>query len=230
MSLSCTFHNLRRASRVVTQLYDGYFDEVGLKATQFTALAALAWYDEKAPTVGELADTLVLEQSSLSRNLSVLERLGFVRLVPGEEDRRERIVTLTRAGRVALARGFPMWRKAQAAIGAALESGELDSQLVSLRRLTEVAQQLRSARWRPRDSQVAPKDATTVRDRGPRDRDRDRAPHAARSSPRAQERAQELVPGPPAPDGLGRPDGSSERAPREPERGRSRAARASERA
>lgn len=149
MSSSCAWHNLRRASRAVTMLFDGYFDEVGLKASQFTALAALAWYDQKAPTISELAETLVLEQSSLSRNVAVLERLGYVRLVPGEEDRRERIVSLTRPGRAALARGFPIWKKAQAAMASALD-GELDSQIRSLRRLTKAAQALRPRRTRER--------------------------------------------------------------------------------
>jgi DNA-binding MarR family transcriptional regulator len=154
MSLSCTCYNLRRASRAVTQLFDGYFDEVGLKATQFTILAALAWADDEPPTIGVLADTLVLEQSSLSRNLAVLERLGFIRLVPREEDRRERIVSLTRPGRAALAKGFPVWKKAQAAIASALENSELDSQLRSLRHLTKTAQQLRPSRSRARGGPV----------------------------------------------------------------------------
>lgn len=148
MSQTCACYNLRRASRAVTQLYDAYFDEVGLKSTQFTVLAALAYAEDKPPTIGELADTLVLEQSSLSRNLAVLERLGFIRLVPGEEDRRERIVSLTRAGRSALARGFPVWRKAQSAIASALETDELDNQLRSLRRLTKKAQELRPSKPR----------------------------------------------------------------------------------
>ncbi len=148
MSQTCTCYNLRRASRVVTQLYDDHFEELGLKATQFTALAALAWYEDKAPTIGELAETLVLEQSSLSRNLAVLERLGLVRLVPGAEDRRERRVTLTRGGRVALARGFPMWQRAQAAMADALQDGQLDRQLRALRELTRAAQNLRPNRAR----------------------------------------------------------------------------------
>jgi DNA-binding MarR family transcriptional regulator len=151
MSASCACSNLRRASRAVTQLFDGYFEEVGLKATQFTVLAALAWSEDVPPTVGELAETLVLEQSSLSRNLAVLERLGLVRLVPRAEDRRERIVTLLRPGRVALSRGYPIWRKAQGAISAALEADDLDAQLRSLRRLTKAAQSLGAReRRRPR--------------------------------------------------------------------------------
>src|SRR5262249_16560166 len=102
MSLSCACYNLRRASRAVTQLFDGYFEEIGLKATEFTVLAALAWSETDPPTIGALADMLVLEQSSLSRNLAVLQRLGYVRLVPRLEDRRERVVYLMRPGRAAL--------------------------------------------------------------------------------------------------------------------------------
>ena len=115
MSLSCTFHNLRRASRVVTQLYDSYFDEVGLKATQFTALAALAWYEEREPTVGELADTPSSRQSRSPVTSPSSSASASIRLVPGEEDRSRAHRELDPHGRAALARGFPMWRKAQAA-------------------------------------------------------------------------------------------------------------------
>ena len=143
MGMTCAFHNLRRASRAVTQVYDAYFEEIGLKATQFTVLAALLYESEGwPPTVTDLAETLVLEQSSLSRNLAVLERLGYITLVPGD-DRRERIVTLTRPGRLALSRGYPVWKQAQTAVTEALESKELDTQIRSLRRLTKTALSLR---------------------------------------------------------------------------------------
>jgi DNA-binding MarR family transcriptional regulator len=142
MGYACACHNLRRAARAVTQVFDAHFDEVGLKATQFTVLAVLAYDESAQKTVTALAEALVLEQSSLSRNLAVLEHLGFVRLVPGA-DRRERIVTLTRAGRAAVARGYPVWKRAQGAIAAAMTPAELDAQLRSLRRMTTAALALR---------------------------------------------------------------------------------------
>lgn len=145
MGMTCAFHNLRRASRAVTQVYDAYFDEIGLKATQFTVLAALLYESGGRPTVSDLATALVLEQSSLSRNLAVLERLGYIKLVPGD-DRRERIVTLTRPGRAALQRGYPVWKSAQSAVAEALESTELATQIRSLRRLTKTALSLRPPR------------------------------------------------------------------------------------
>ena len=87
MDMTCTFRNLRRASRAVTQVYDAYFDEIGLKATQFTVLAALLYDND-------------------GRNLSVLERLGYITLVPGD-DRRERTresLTPSRAWKTASSR------------------------------------------------------------------------------------------------------------------------------
>ena len=147
MGRMCACFNLRRAARAVTQVFDAHFDEVGLKATQFTVLAVLEHADEEPPTVTELADRLVLEQSSLSRNLAVLERLGYVRLSPGE-DKRQRLVRLTKTGRAALARGYPVWRKAQQSLADALATDDLGAQLRGLRRLTRAAQAIRPARTR----------------------------------------------------------------------------------
>ena len=148
MGRACACFNLRKAARAVTQLFDVYFDEVGLKATQVTVLAVLA-YDVAEPTVTELADRLVLEQSSLSRNLAVLERLRYVKLVAGD-DRRERKVGLTRSGRCALTRAAPIWKRAQSALAGALEGGDLELHLRSLRRITKTAQELRPPRTRER--------------------------------------------------------------------------------
>lgn len=142
MSVQCACHNLRRASRAMTQLFDSYFDEIGLKATQFTVLAALAWSEGRPMPIGELASILVLDQSSLSRNLAVLERLGLLQLEASPADRRERIVHLTRAGRASLARGFPIWKKAQGVVADALKD-DLERQLKLLRKLTRTAQSLR---------------------------------------------------------------------------------------
>ena len=92
-----------------------------------------------------LAEALVLEQSSLSRNLAVLERLGHLKLAPGPDDRRERIVALTRSGRAMLAKGYPVWKRAQAAIAAELD-GDLEGHLRALRKMTRSAKALRPSK------------------------------------------------------------------------------------
>lgn len=142
MSVSCACHNLRRASRAMTQLFDAHFEEIGLKATQFTVLSALAWSESKPMPIGELAEMLVLDQSSLSRNLAVLERLQLIKLEPSPTDRRERIVVLTRPGKSMVARGYPIWKKAQGQVESAM-TDNLEEQLKSLRRITRMALGLR---------------------------------------------------------------------------------------
>ena len=143
MGMTCACYNLRRTSRAVTQVFDAYFEPIGLKATQFTVLAALSCENEGRPTVTHLAAALVLEQSSLSRNLAVLERQGLLVLEAGD-DKRERIVQLTRAGRALLGCGYPLWKQAQAEVAGALGPADFELQLRSLRRLAREALALRS--------------------------------------------------------------------------------------
>ena len=159
MGMTCACHNLRRTSRAVTQVFDAHFEQIGLKTTQFTVLAALSYESEGRPTVTHLARVLVLEQSSLSRNLAVLERQGLLVLEPGE-DKRERIVILTRAGRTLLARGYPVWKQAQAAVAGALGPADFDVQLRSLRRMARAALALRPERSGNPESKREPRETS----------------------------------------------------------------------
>jgi DNA-binding MarR family transcriptional regulator len=151
MGRTCACYNLRRAARAVTQIFDAELETVGLRATQFNLLAVLAYPHDVPLTVTALADAVVLEQSSLSRNLAVLERRGFIKLAPGA-DRRERIPTLTREGRAALARGYPAWKRAQAQIAEAVPAPELEVQLRGLKRMAGAAQAMRPTKSRARAS------------------------------------------------------------------------------
>ena len=63
-----------------------------------------------------LARTVRLERTALGRNLRVLEKSRWVASRPSADDRRERIVALTAAGRSILARAHLLWRKAQRSV------------------------------------------------------------------------------------------------------------------
>jgi DNA-binding MarR family transcriptional regulator len=108
--LSCACASLRRASRAVTQLYDAYLRSVGLRATQFTLLQAVA--RAKGITQGRLGEFLALDSTTLSRTLAPLEQRGWIRSRPGE-DRRERHWELTVRGRREYQRVMPVWEEAQ---------------------------------------------------------------------------------------------------------------------
>ncbi len=113
MGQQCTCANIRRASRVVTQMFDAALQPSGLKATQVPLLGVLAGAGEM--TLTNLADTLVMDRTTLTRNLKPLMNQGLVQSTPGA-DRRIKMISLTDAGWAALDRALPMWRQAQASI------------------------------------------------------------------------------------------------------------------
>jgi len=107
----CACFNLRKAARAVTQMYETALAPSGVHATQFSVLVALAVADG-AP-LSRVAEALVMDRTTLTRNLRPLERRGWVRSEAGA-DRRERNLGLTRSGRAALERALPLWQQAQA--------------------------------------------------------------------------------------------------------------------
>ena len=107
---ACTCANLRKAARVTTQAFDAALQPTGLKSTQFTLLATLAGLGDAPLT--RVADTLVMDRTTLTRNLKPLVRAGLVR-IESEADQRVRRVALTEAGRQAFEAAQPHWAKAQ---------------------------------------------------------------------------------------------------------------------
>lgn len=100
----------RRKARAITRLYEEKLRPHGLRATQFSILAALAL---KGPTpIGELAELLGLERTTLTRTAARLERNGWVGSATSA-DARERPLRLTAAGRRKLEEALPAWKAAQ---------------------------------------------------------------------------------------------------------------------
>ena len=87
------------ATRAVTQLYDDALRPSGLRVTQFSVLAALARMGEAS--VGELAEALAIDQSTLTRGVALLERRELTERAP-HPDARVKSLRLTAQGRAAL--------------------------------------------------------------------------------------------------------------------------------
>ena len=106
----CTCASLRKAARVVTQAYDAALKPAGLKATQFTILATLSRSGDQPLT--KLADTLVMDRTTLTRNLKPLIAQGWI-FIAREDDQRVKPVGLTEKGRSVFKSALPLWRKVQ---------------------------------------------------------------------------------------------------------------------
>ncbi len=107
----CNVTALRKATRHVSQLYDNLLAGAGLRATQRAVLIYIA--RSGTPTMGELADALVLDRTALNHNLKPLQRDGLVTIVPDRNDRRSKLVQLTKRGEAKLAESQLAWKQAQ---------------------------------------------------------------------------------------------------------------------
>jgi DNA-binding MarR family transcriptional regulator len=108
----CTCLALRQAARHVTQFYDLHLAAAGLRTTQFSILARLA--RSGSMTISDLAAQLVMDRTTLGRNVLPLQRDGLIDIAPGRKDRRSKELRLTPAGRKRLHGARDSWSRAQA--------------------------------------------------------------------------------------------------------------------
>ena len=109
-AFGCAAFTLRKTARVITQAYDGAMRVGGLRSTQFTILVAV--HRSQPLSIGKLAKVVLMSPATMTRSLALLKNEGLVDIAP-RGPRREKHVRLTDAGRRALARTAPLWRKAQ---------------------------------------------------------------------------------------------------------------------
>ncbi len=106
----CTALNLKKASRVVTKLFDDVLRPTGLRSTQLPILVTLRLL---GPTpMRQLSAELVMSPTTLTRNLKPLLKRGMVQVLAGE-DRRTREISLAEPGRILLEEAVPLWEEAQ---------------------------------------------------------------------------------------------------------------------
>lgn len=109
----CYCLEARRRARALTRFYEKRLRPHGLRATQFSILAALALAGPRP--INELAHILGLERTTLTRSATLLERNGWIESIRAE-DARKRLLLLTSAGRAKLEEALPAWKEAQDAV------------------------------------------------------------------------------------------------------------------
>ena len=114
---SCTYFNVRKATRVLADAYDEALRPFGLRGTQFSLLLAITLVDE--PTVGRLAGVLAADRTTMTRTLAPLERDGLIESERGA-DRRQRRLRLTPAGERRLAEAADAWERTQTSVRGAI--------------------------------------------------------------------------------------------------------------
>jgi DNA-binding MarR family transcriptional regulator len=118
----------------VSQFYDQHLAPSGLRITQFSILAKLKL--EGPLTINGLAETLVMDPTTLGRNVLPLQRDGLIAVARGVSDRRSKELHLTEVGLDRLKEAWTYWAKAQAGFDAAFGSRQDSDLRVRMRAVT----------------------------------------------------------------------------------------------
>jgi len=133
---TCACYKVRKAARAVTKFYEELLRPIGLRATQFSLLMATRVLGPV--TVVKLAQVMVMDRTTLTRNLQILEKQGLITIKPGY-DRREREVNLTPAGMEVLTKAVPLWEEAQERVRKGLGEERLQNLLGDLSEMISLA-------------------------------------------------------------------------------------------
>jgi DNA-binding MarR family transcriptional regulator len=118
----CLCLHAQRAARALSRRFDEAFRPLGLTSGQFSLLMSLN--RPEPPTIGQVAEVLAMDRSTVTANLKPLERMGAITVSVDAKDRRGRRAALTEAGRALLARATPVWVEEHAAVEAELDGAE----------------------------------------------------------------------------------------------------------
>ncbi len=124
----CICSRVRRTARRVSQIYDRHLEPFGLTISQFGVLTQIRIAG--SPSIGELAERIVMDPTTLTRCVRPLQQRGLLTLTPDARDRRTRRLSLTEAGLAALKVARPGWAAAQDEVRRAL-GDEASASLVS---------------------------------------------------------------------------------------------------
>lgn len=115
--MDCFAFASRRTARAVTNYLNALLKPLDLTTAQFGLMAAL----KKQPgrTLREISVSLLLDESTMTRNLAVLERRGLAE-AEGGRGRGGKRVSLTQAGEALLRQASQAWGEANAKLAEAL--------------------------------------------------------------------------------------------------------------
>ena len=131
---TCLCLHVQRAARAVARRFDIALRPLGLTNGQFSLLMSLN--RPKPPGMASVAALLAMDRTTLTANLKPLERRGLVTVSVDEKDRRNRLMTLTPAGRALLASAVPVWERTHEDIDRLITNSDPDTLRADLRALS----------------------------------------------------------------------------------------------
>lgn len=132
----CACAKLRRTMQAVAQYYDQHLQPSGLRTTQFTMLITISL--NEGISISDLGDKICKDQTTITRNVEILKRNGYIRIAKKESDARKKTISLTEEGKKKLAEVMPLWEKAQTHIEEELGVERLGDFFTTLKALEQI--------------------------------------------------------------------------------------------
>jgi DNA-binding MarR family transcriptional regulator len=134
---TCLCLHMQRAARALARRFDDALRPFGLTNGQFSLMMALN--RPQPPTIGAVASVLAMDRTTLTAALKPLERRGLVRLIPNENDKRSRLMSLTPEGRSVLKNALPVWEQTHKEVDADFGDGDMERLRRDLRTISDGA-------------------------------------------------------------------------------------------
>jgi DNA-binding MarR family transcriptional regulator len=134
----CTCGNLRKTTRTITQFYDQFLQPTGLRSTQCSLLLSISVHGNIS--VGELGVRLLMDQTTVTRNIEILRKRGYIKITKEQNDARKKSISITEEGEKKLAEAVPLWEKAQSHIEEGLGVERLENFIKTLRVLEQLVE------------------------------------------------------------------------------------------
>ena len=120
MVAECAGMRVGRATRVMARVFNDEFRAIGLQSSQHGVLTFVALAGRGGTTISALAGEMLLDPTTLTRNLRPLQKAGYLSITRSPTDGRAQIVSLTKKGEKTIEALFPLWQRANDQIRDAL--------------------------------------------------------------------------------------------------------------
>ena len=109
----CLETNTRKMSRVLSTIYTNALKESKLKPTQLSLLSVINAYGKIS--IGKLSKVMLMDQTTVTRNIKLLKKSGYVKINSGD-DRRVKEISLTPKGQEVRDKALPAWQEIQSKV------------------------------------------------------------------------------------------------------------------
>ena len=109
---TCLCLHTQGAARALARRFDEALRPAGLTNGQFSLLLSLNRPDP--PSMAPVAALLAMDRTTLTAALKPLKRRGLVQVSADPDDKRGRLLCLTREGHALLQKALPIWRQTHA--------------------------------------------------------------------------------------------------------------------